>query len=432
MFSRLTHTADFSNEEKLDRYDYILFIIVFICPYTDSGVWWKLTSFIPPLSTLGSSILAFALSLYLFQYAYRHHYKVRIKNIYVLIWIAVIWSLFKFVTTVFTIGLSEAITIYRRNYILLPSFLLCMRYISSMSVVKMEIFARLVLKWLVILTILYLIQYAGINIFSVDVRMETAGGVSVMRNIIGLPPMIPVIFAFCFIAYLYNENRQNGVYVIICFVALFLSFTRNLIASAGIIVILALLLYIWKWGIRDKYKLFFYVLVGFVFLSIFLPKALMFWENLIDSTINSQLVKEEGTYAFRERLIDKAVNTLERHQCLWTGLGYIRDAPKGEYSFVLGTDTYVAPVLWCEGVIGIVLRCLPCFFLLIKAWDYFTKYSRDIKGQLALVVITSIVSQIPNYVQTSIFIKFNYTLALLYMIFVFIIKSEEEERLNTI
>lgn len=432
MLSRLTHTADFSNEEMLNRYDYILFIIVFICPYTDSGVWWKLTSFIPPISTLGSSILVFVLSLYLFQYAYRHHYKVRIKNIYVLIWIAVIWSLFKFVTTVLTIGLSEAITIYRRNYILLPSFLLCMRYISSMSVVKMEIFARLVLKWLVILTILYLIQYAGINIFSVDVRMETAGGVSVMRNIIGLPPMIPVIFAFCFIAYLYNENRQNGVYVIICFVALFLSFTRNLIASAGIIVILASMLYIWKWGIRDKYKLFFYVLVGFLVLSIFLPKALMFWENLIDSTINSQLVKEEGTYAFRERLIDKAVNTLERHQCLWTGLGYIRDAPKGEYSFVLGTDTYVAPVLWCEGVIGIVLRCLPCFFLLIKAWDYFTKYSRDIKGQLALVVITSIVSQIPNYVQTSIFIKFNYTLALLYMILVFIIKSEEEERLNAI
>lgn len=427
MLSRLTHTADFSNEEKLNRYDYILFIIVFICPYTDSGVWWKLTSFIPPLSALGSSILAFVLSLYLFQYAYRHHYTVKARNIYVIIWIAVIWTLFKFVTTVFIIGLSEAITIYRRNYILLPTFLLCMRYISGMSIVKMEIFAKLILKWLVILAVIYFIQCAGINIFSIDVRMETAGGVSVMRNIIGLPPIIPVIFAFCFITYLYNENKQNAAYVIICFAVLFLSFTRNLIASAGIIVILAIILYIWKWGIRDKYKLFFYVFVGIVFLSIFLPKALMFWENLIDSTINSQLVKEEGTYAFRERLIDKAVNTLERHQCLWTGLGYIRDAPKGEYSFVLGTDTYVAPILWCEGVIGIVLRSFPCFFLLVKAWNYFRKYSQDIKGLLALVVITSIVSQIPNYVQTSIFIKFNDTFALLYMIFVYILKSEEEE-----
>lgn len=67
MLPQLTNTADLSNEEKLNRYDYILFIIVFICPYTDSGVWWMLTSFIPLLSTLGSSILAFALSLYLFN-----------------------------------------------------------------------------------------------------------------------------------------------------------------------------------------------------------------------------------------------------------------------------------------------------------------------------------------------------------------------------
>ena len=157
--------------------------------------------------------------------------------------------------------------------------------------------------------------------------METAGGISVIRNIIGLPPIVPVIFAFCFIAYLYDENKQNAAYVIICFAVLFLSFTRNLIATAGIIVILTIILYIWKWGIRDKYKLLFYVLIGIAFLTILFPKALTFWGNIIDSTINSQLVKEEGTYAFRERLIDKAVNTLERHQCLWTGLVYIRDAP---------------------------------------------------------------------------------------------------------
>ena len=87
----------------------------------------------------------------------------------------------------------------------------------------------------------------------------------------------------------------------------------------------------------------------------------------------------------------------------------------------------MAPILWCEGVIGIVLRSLPCFFLLAKAWGYFRKYPQEIKGLLALVVITSIVSQMPNYVQTSIFIKFNYTFALLYMIFVYILKSEEEK-----
>lgn len=60
----------------------------------------------------------------------------------------------------------------------------------------MEIFARLVLKWFVILAVLYFVQCAGINIFSIDVRMETAGGISVIRNIIGLPPIVPVILHF--------------------------------------------------------------------------------------------------------------------------------------------------------------------------------------------------------------------------------------------
>lgn len=64
------------------------------------------------------------------------------------------------------------------------------------------------------------------------------------------------------------------------FAVLFLSFTRNLIATAGIIVILTIILYIWKWGIRDKYKLLFYVLIGIAFLTILFPKALTFGEIL--------------------------------------------------------------------------------------------------------------------------------------------------------
>ena len=421
-------------EEKLNRYDYILFVIVFICPYTDSGVWWMLTSFIPPLSSLGSSILVFILSLYLFQYALRHHYRAKAQILYWLVLIAAIWSFYKFVITISTVGITEAITIYRRSYILLPSVLLCMSYISSMSLTKMEIFARLILKWFVILSFFFFLHCAGINIFNIEALIETAGGISVTRNIIGLPPIIPVVFAFTFITYLYQENKQNAIYVIVCVAILFLSFTRNLIATAGIIIILASVLYIWKWGIRDKYKLFFYILVAIVFLIVLFPDGFKFWGNLIDSTINSQLVKEQGTYAFRERLIDKAIETTEQHQCLWTGLGYVRDAPKGEYSFVLGTDTYVAPILWCEGIIGIVLRSIPCFYLLVKAWKYFRQFAWDLKGQLALVIITSIVSQIPNYVQTSIFIKFNHSFALLYMIYIYIIKKqkEEEAELNAI
>lgn len=63
----------------------------------------------------------------------------------------------------------------------------------------------------------------------------------------------------------------------------------------------------------------------------------------------------------------------------------------------------------------------------MKAWKFFRQFAWDLKGQLALVIITSIVSQIPNYVQTSIFMKYNYSFALLYMIYIYIEKKQEEE-----
>lgn len=415
------------NEEKLNRYDYILFIIVFFCPYTDSGVWWMLTSFIPSLATLGSSFLVFVLSLYLFQYAFRSHYTPCSKTLCWLMLLATAWSAYKFLETVNASGISETITIYRKNYILLPSFLLCMSYISSMSTTRLELFAKLILKWTLILAVLYFIQCAGINIFNTNIRIETVGDVSVLRNIIGIPPIAPVIVAFCYVSYLYHETRKSSTYLVTCLIVQFISYTRSLIATTGIIIILSTILYIWKWGVRDKYKLLFYIILGIVLIAILFPNGLEFWINLIDSTINSQLVKEEGTYAFRESLIEKAIYTIQHHQSLWTGIGYIRDVPKGEYSLVLGVDTYVAPILWCEGIIGMILRCLPCLYLLIKSWEYFRRYPHDIKGQLALVIFTSIISQIPNYVQTSIFIKYNHTIALLYMMYIYIYKIESQQ-----
>lgn len=412
-------------DEKLSRYDYVLFVIVFICPYLDSGIWWMITSFIPFLSALGSSFLAFILSLYLFQYSARHYFTPYSKTFYNLVIIAAVWSIIKLLATFYNVGFSEAITIYRRNYILLFSFLLCIRYISSMSTTRLEMFARLVLKWLPVLSLVYLIQCAGINLFNVNIRIETAGDVSVIRNIIGMPPVMPVIFAYCFISYLYNGNWKNIVNILICISVLFFSFTRNLIATAGIIIILSILLYTWKNGLKDKYKLVFYaILIAGIFLIIF-PNNFQFWGNLIDSTINLQLVKNDGTYAFREKLIQKALTTLENNQVLWTGLGYIRDTPKGEYGLVLGTDTYIAPILWCEGLLGLIFRCLPCVYLMIKSGIYFNRCYDNTIRQLSLIIFVSILSQIPNYVQSHIFMKYNFTIAMLYMIYVYIRKLEE-------
>ncbi len=411
---------DYTGGEKLNRYDYILFVIIFICPYSDNGVWWMLTSFIPPVSLLGSGFLVFALSLYLFQYAVRSHYVVSYRMFYWSIWGAVVWSVFKFLQTVDQTGFTEAFTIYRKNYILLPSFSLCMSYISNISLVRLELLAKLVLKWTVVLSAIYFIQCAGLNVFGIDIQTQTSGGVAVIRNIIGMPPIMPSIFAFSYIMLLYKKNKDSKLLTLICVSVVFFSFTRNLIGTACIIVALSTLLYTWKLGLRDNYKLFVYLIVGLGLMAIVFPNSMTFWSNLIDDTMNNQLAREEGTYAFREKLIEKTVTTAELHHALWSGIGYIRDTPKGEYSLVLGTDTFFAPILWCEGIVGVILRSLPSLYLLIKAWNIFKRNYSDMRGQLSLVIMACIVSQIPNYVQTSIFMGFNLTIAMLYMLLVYI------------
>lgn len=296
-----------------------------------------------------------------------------------------------------------------------------------MSPIRLELFAKLILKWTIALSIIYFIQCAGINIFNITMQMQTSNGVSVMRNIIGMPPIMPCIFAFSYLLYLYQKCREGKFCTLLCLIVVFFSFTRNLTASACIIIALATVIYSWEFGLQDNYKLLFYVMASLGLLALVFPNSIHFWSNLIDETINSQLVKEQGTYAFREKLIEKAITTTETHQALWTGLGYIRDTAKGKYELVLGTDTYVAPIIWCEGIIGMILRCLPCIYLLINSWIIFKKYCYTIKGQLALTIVVCIVSQIPNYVQTSIFMKFNFTIAMLYMILIYTQKVEEGE-----
>lgn len=415
-----------ADAERLTRNDYVLLVITFLLPYTDSGVWWILTGFIPPINTLGSSMVAFVLALYLFQYAARRHCRPYMRTLYWLIGLASAWTVIKFFESSLDYGFTEAITIFRRRYILLPTFMLCMSYISSMSRMRMERFAQLVLKWTVFLGILYFLQNIGLNIFQAERMYQSAGGVMVMRNIIGMPPVTPVILTFCYLSYLYRNTRWSAVMTILCLTIVFFSYTRNLIATSAIIIILSTICYTWKMGLRDNYKLIFYLILGLGLAFLIFPTSMQFWNNLIDSTVNSQLVKEEGTYAFRQHLIEKAITTAERHHVLWTGLGYVRDVAKGEYSLVLGSDTYVAPILWCEGIIGLILRCVPFVYLAAKAWKRFQLHYDNTCGMLALTIVTAILSQIPNYVQTDMIINFNFTLALLYMMYMYILKYEEE------
>lgn len=414
-------------EDSLTFQDYILFIIIFLCTYFNWGTWSTFTSFIPPLNRMGSPLLCFLLSSYLFVYSVSRRYEVRFRTLYYYVLIASVWTFVKLFQTFQISGFEEAITIYRRNYIVLPSFLMCMAYISGMSILRMELLGKLILKWIIPLSILYVLQCFGFHLFTNNISFQTSGGVTVLRNILGMPPVLPVVLAFCFIAYLKDKSKNYLIYVLIALGVTFISFTRSLIASAGFIVVLTMFFQTWKYGLQKRlFKLVFYIFLAAILLMIVYPSSFSFWGNLLNDTFNSQLTNDQGTYAFRQRLIEKVMLNLKQHDALLTGLGYIRDAPKGKYSFVLGGDTYIAPILWCEGFIGLFLRCIPFLCLLFRGISMFRTPYEDKNEIVSMTIIVTVLSEIPNYVQSSIFMHYNYVMAMLYMLCVYAEKRQEE------
>lgn len=408
--------------EKLTIQDKVLFIIIFILPYLTGGPWFTLTSFSSVFMAIGPSFLSFVLSLYLFFYSLYKHYSIIHKGLYVTLILAVGWSIVKVIETSISDGIAETLVIYRKNYILLPSFLLCLPYISSLSIGRIQLLFLLILKWIIPLTIIYFLQCLGVPIFRQSVRLDSVAGISVTRNIIGLPPIFPAIFAICFVEYVFFKKRKILYYVLIFIVICFISYTRNLIATSVIIMVITIAYYSYKNGIGNIIKYFLYAILAITILRIIAPVSFSFWDNLISNTINSELVEDTGTYAFRQRLISTAIETTQKNNCLWSGLGYIRDAEKGEYSFVLGGDTYVAPIIWCEGLIGLILRILPCGVLCISGFAWLRR-SRDKQVHaLALIIVVTILSQVLNYVQTSIFVKYNETLTILFIVYVYLRK----------
>lgn len=397
--------------------DYVLFICLFLCTYAKSGLWYKITFFSSTLKSFGPDVLAFILAFYLYLYSISRKYKIRNKVIYIATLVTASYSVIKLIETIDLVGMREAFTIYRINYISLISLLLLYRYISNMKYDTISHMFELMKKWLIPIFIIYILQCAGIPVFS-RAQVETVANISVNRSIAGIPPVIPVLFAYCIVCLLERKSHKNILYAGICLAVPFMSFTRSLLASAFMILVISVLLYVHKRGMRDNFKLVLYSVCALAATALLAPKTLSYWEALVESTYNYQLKENVGTYAFRERLIQHAVDVNESTGAELVGQGYIRDSKKGEYSLVLGSDTFIAPIIWCEGYLGLIFRVSISLSLLLIAYFYHYRSKNKERQLLGIIVISVVLVQIPNYVQTGIVMQFGYTVPLLYMLIV--------------
>lgn len=363
------------------------------------------TGFLPSIiAQLGINITSILLILPIFISSLHPSFnKIKKNYIYIFTLFTITYIVITFLRSTNEYGFWESFTNFRYSFSNIFIFFLAIPYIFSLPREKLV----RIINILILLTVVESILYIGHTIGILHFYTGNAGimeNTKLIRSYMGFPPLIIPAYGVSLISFFITRQKKHLIYSILFIMTIFLSYTRSVLAS----VILISLILIFFLSIKKLINIG-SIIKSFIILSIFtvciyfiFPSSMNFWIEKIDSTINSELKNEEGTYAVREKLIDEALYQ-NRNNTELIGLGYKRDSDKGEYSLVQGTDTYIAPVIFCEGFIGLFLRIsiiLSVLFTNLKK-GFRLKTRENIC--INMLIISLILIEIPNYIQTTLF-----------------------------
>lgn len=373
---------------------YFIFVFYIIPTIQVSGLTMVVSRFIP--NPLGYNLLVFVLSLPLLR-SFNKNYG-NLKGVVFAITLLIIYLIITFIGTVEQTSFYLTLQVFRYSFMQAVNLFILLPFMFSLRKDEVNYVLNGVFRCLVVFTIIYLSNNFGYDWMGVKGNLsESIGGVTADRNIIGMPLFDPLWTSLLFVYTMMKVPNANK-YLMLILLALLISFTRNLFFSTLIVATVVIILSILKNSNQfgRSVKMLSATLLGIVVLSVIMPSAIDFWIAKLSSTFNEDLKHDMGTFAFRERLIEDAIYAI-RHDPLF-GLGYVRDVAKGEYSIVMGGDTYIAPILWCEGWTGLILRALPFIILGLSAFSNIFVGKRGY--WLDIVIIASIVATSVNYVQT--------------------------------
>ncbi len=348
--------------------------------------------------------LAFPLFLYSFNKAIR---RLKKKTFYWFTVIALLYIIYTFVRSMLNQGFMATFTNFRYSFCNIFIFYFACHYVYSIS--RYRLFN--IIKWLFVLTIIESVLYIGhtVGILHFYSGLTAAiEGSSFVRSYMGFPPLAIPIYGVALTIYIVSKNKNYLVCAVFLALTVFLSYTRSSLAIMLLLTVLIPLLLNIK-RIIGFGRIFNSVCIAtIIIIGVFLvfPSSMQYWMTKFNNTVNSELKEDQGTYAFRERLIEDALYQ-NRHGTELIGLGYVRDSAKGEYSLVQGGDTYVAPVLYCEGYIGLLLRISIIAIIFLSN----IKQTPNLKGRMEIcaniLTVSLILIEIPNYIQTTLFSKFS-------------------------
>lgn len=386
-------------------------LVFFIIPTVSvSGLSSVIGRFFP--NPLGYNLLAFLLSLPLL-----HGYNRKYGSLSGVIWAIGVLVLYVVATFLRTMGETSfwaTLTVFRYSFMQVLNLFVLLPFMFSLKKKEVNYALHCIFKCLIVFTLLYLSNNLIYDWMGVKGEsLESHGGISIDRSIIGMPLFDP-FWSALLVVYTILNVPNAWKYLLVLLFTLILSFTRSLLFSTIIVIVVVLLIAVCKnvSYLKRGLKFMLLVLCGMAVMELIMPESIDFWLAKLTTTFGEDLKYDMGTFAFRERLIEDALFEI-RNDPLF-GLGYIRDADKGEYSLVMGSDTYIAPVLYCEGWIGMVLRVLPFLILTLSSLKNICKESRI--NWADWMVVACVIASSVNYVQTKALTDYPLILGLLILI----------------
>ena len=404
-------TIPFVISKRNKHYIWYFVFVFFILPTIQvSGLSSVVGRFIP--NPLGYNLLAFILSIPLLR-SFNKNYG-NLKSVVFAIILLVLYCISNFIATANKTSFIEALTVFRYSYMQVFNLLILIPFMFSLKKDEVDYTLHCIFKCLVAFIFIYLSNNLIYDWLGVKGHLsENVNGASIDRSIIGMPLLDPIWTALL-MTYAVLKVPKAWKHLGLILLTIVISFTRNILFSTLIISFVVIFLFILKNlnNIERAFKIILVIILGFVFMSIVMPNAIDFWIAKLSMTFNEDLAHDVGTFAFREKLVEDAIYAIRHDQLL--GLGYVRDVAKGEYSIVMGGDTYIAPILWCEGWLGLILRILP--FIVLGLTSISNIFTKSKNYWLDIVIIACIIASSVNYIQTKALTEFPLILGIIILV----------------
>lgn len=373
------------------------FVTIFsIIPILDFSGLTTLINRVAPIFAGNYNILVLILSLPFLQQI--RNYK-GLGLVVLSLYILTAFTLIHFFYTAINTSAFLALQVFRKSFIGPLNVVILLPFLMNLRKEEFDYVWKALVKVLLVFGLLYISNNLGFDWMGTlrETSGESRGGYTVLRNIIGLPPIESIWLGLAIVTYCIKVPKSHW-WLMLILICLFLSYTRNLFACACVsFVVISVLLVVKKSAFIGRLmSIVFFLFLFLTIVSIFNPSGLGFWEAKLSNTIYDEMVNDTGTFSFRESLIEQALDI--SGESLF-GIGYVRDAGIGEYSIVMGGDTYWAAIIICEGYFGIVLRSVCYLSLLVIVLHHFFR-SHVSNSLMDIVIVSTIVASAVNYVQT--------------------------------